>query len=419
MITSKAGEPVNIHYTIESPQNRNSGADGASRSILAMTKPAMLGVGILALGTLAVGLFGMFRVPGLEEQIKELEQEIDRLTVEIDELSVENDRYETLNQDLNATLQDLIQINEDLNETATKLENQVEILDAAVDNLTDTKNALEEEAKTLTELNLQLNETQDNLETELDRLEIVNKTWTETNQNLTASTELLSAELTTLETINDNLTTTVQDLNSSIVQLEAENERLDAVIVDLQVVNQYFDATSQNLSQDLSEVQSALQSSIELNRVNTFKGLFNVYNDATTQWSCRNDDFFGTQDFYTPTANQANSVVAQSGVAALQQVLAVIDDRMLRYMCLDIDNFDLFMTYDFNSTLTHEQARNAIPFDAIESATVSYGTNAIQYYGLPNCDEGCVVTPEEWEEASFDCTNLAAPYQWTDPRTAT
>ena len=41
-----------------------------------MTKPAMMGVGLLALRTMTVGFSSIFRVPSLEEQIQELEAEL-------------------------------------------------------------------------------------------------------------------------------------------------------------------------------------------------------------------------------------------------------------------------------------------------------------------------------------------------------
>lgn len=411
---------MNINYTIEtSSSNKNgTGAAQASRSILAMSKPAMMGVGILAVGTVALGLFDLFRVPGLEEQIRELTAEIDRLETEITVLSNENDRYEELNQDLNETLQDLVVLNEELNETATDLEFQVAELDATVDNLTDTKNNLEKERDTLTELNENLNQTQLDLELELVRLDLLNETWTATNQNLTASTEILATQVTQLEIIHDDLTNSTTTLNETVTSLQVENERLGLLVADLQVVSGYFNATNQDLSStQLSDVQDALESSITLNRVNTFAGLYNYYNDMTTQWGCRNDDFFGSLDFYTPTSNQQASVVEQSGEGALDALLSVIEQRMLRHMCLSVDNLDLFVTYNANPTLTHDEGRLLVSLNDVESAVQTYGINAMAYYGLPNCDDNtdCVITQEEWEAASFDCTNLI-PYSWIDPR---
>ena len=418
MATVKAGEPVNINYTINTPQNNNSG--NASRSVLAMTKPAMMGVGLLALGTMAVGLFSMFRVPGLEEQIRELEAEVDRLEEEIDVLEVQNDRFEILNQNLNETLMDLVAINEDLNETATKLEDQVDLLDAEVTTLNETRNDLETEKDRLTQSNEDLKQLQVNLEIELLRLETLNESWTETNQDLEASTALLSEELDELEAINTDLTATTNELNETVNTLEAENERLDSLVTDLGVVNEYFVATSVEVSETLQEVQAALDNSITQNRVLARRNLANYYDDVKQQWRCRNDDFFsppqGETNFYEPdNPNQDLSIVDQSGLDALNGVFQVVDTRMLQLMCLDRTNFELYVTFTFFPALSHEDGLLEVSYNNIVSAVQSYGDDAMVHYGLPICGVGCEVTQSDWEDASFDCNNVPS-YSFIDPR---
>ena len=409
-----SGDGTNINYTIHTP-NQSSGAGAASRSILAMSKPAMMGVGFLALGTLAVGLFSAFRVPGLEEQIRDLEAEIDILESEIDELTVQNDRFEELNGELNDTLLELEELNDQLNETATKLKQEVDTLEEEVDQLEDTKNDLDKEKDTLTQLNQDLITTQQLLEVQLEDLERVNQTMTETNQNLTATTDALSAEVQQLEETNTVLTETTQALNDTVTDLRQQNDRLEEVVADLEVVQEYFNATSQDLSQQLSEVQTALDSSITQNRENTFSKLFNFYDDVRLQWDCRNQDFFADEAFYNPLQNHANSIVEQSGEQALNNLLSTIELRMMRYMCLDRENFSRFMTFTFDNTIPHEDALLLVTYDHVETTVTSYSDAALRYYGLPDCGVECEISPSVWETASFDCTNLDQPYRWSEP----
>lgn len=395
---------VNVNYTVTTQSSTEVVA--ATRSILSMSKPAMMGVGLLALGTIAVGLFTAFRVPGLQEQIVALTNQVDRLETQIVVLKGENDRYETLNADLNHTLSDLLVINGDLNQTAGQLQQQVDGLNSTVNNLTSVRDDLQFEKDRLVQVGQGFQVTKDQLNDQLGKLQALNKTWTDTISNLTSSNQKLGAQVSSLQGTNIRLANVTDSLNSSLADLDKQNQRARELVSNLTVVSQYFSATGVSLTDNFNQVLTALQNNILLSRANTFASLNAHYSNLISSWRCNEGTlWYDKQFFQYPNTSIAST---PNGLQLLADVLKEVNTRMLTELCLNNDNFNAFLQKFTGKAITQ------VSYSDVKAAVQAYGDLAKGFYGLPIPGSAPykVITEQQWESSSFDCQLLPSKYIW-------
>eukprot|EP00522_Entomoneis_paludosa_P018097 CAMPEP_0172443508 /NCGR_PEP_ID=MMETSP1065-20121228/3760_1 /TAXON_ID=265537 /ORGANISM="Amphiprora paludosa, Strain CCMP125" /LENGTH=416 /DNA_ID=CAMNT_0013193773 /DNA_START=274 /DNA_END=1524 /DNA_ORIENTATION=+ len=399
-----AGEPININVETNNVRPSNTGSN-FGRAALAVSKPAMIGAGILALGTAALGVFDIFRMPGLEEQIKDLEEQVDRLEVEVDRLSEENDRFEELNEDLKESLGDLASINRELNETATELEEQVELLNNTVANLSDITDELVANGEEFETLNQELNQTQQDLETEIVELQVLEANLTELNQELANHTVELQIQVFQLTNVTTGLEESVTELEGTVQNVTAANALLGRAVDDLTTVTQYMESVHDGFDDSFETVAVGLNNTIKATRANVFLNLFSYYNDIIGQWTCRNRDLF--QDY--PFWDFPTEPILDSGLVALGELSATLNNRMLKLMCLTLTDFEQYL-------VASEGPIDTVSYDAYTRAAINYGGFALTHYGLPvgTCVDGVdCVTAEEWEDGGFECENVEQ-YRWAD-----
>lgn len=393
--TAGGSEPLNINYTVQTESRPNS---NVGRTAMSLTRPAMMGAGLLALGTAALGIFDIFRVPGLQEQIEDLENEIDRLEVEIDRLSYENDRFEQLNQDLNESLADLVILNDALNETATELETQVTKLNVTVGNLSDTADQLTANGEYLQELNVELNQTQASLRVQIELLNELEANYTVLNEDLEQSNELLAQEVDNLENVTEDLQDSIDDLEDEVLRLSVNNAALDRAVTDVTAIAEFMTAEGLDTSTDFDALQTGLNNSIILGRVSLFVEIDTFFaNIQETSWKCRNEDIFFGEDWLSEN-------VAMGPLTILDMTKTILIPRMLDLMCLDGDDFSQFLNDQpgftlFNATYTNYQ-----------KAVGDYHSLAMKHYGFDTCPEGddCL-TEQDWFDASYECSSLPPP----------
>jgi len=388
---------MNINYNVQTQAQSNG---NVGRSAMALTRPAMMGAGLLALGTAALGIFDIFRMPGLEEQIRDLEEEIDRLEVEVVRLSFQNDRFEELNGLLNESLTDLVILNDQLNDTATELEVQVDALNNTVANISNTADELTANGEYFEELNGELNQTQQALEAEIVKLQVLEENYTDTNAQLINRTQELSVEVRELSNITTGLGESIVELETQVETLTDSNDRLDQAVTDLTTVTQYMDEYFADYDATLIEVGTELNNTIANNRAGVFLELEGYYRDIVTQWNCRNDDLFDDYLFW----QNKSTPISESGSIAFGALTTVLDARMLRPMCLSVLNFEKYLR-------DTEGPLDQVTYNNFESSAGSYGNLAIKHYDLPfgSCthdDYDDCVSATEWEEGAFECKNV-------------
>lgn len=400
--TGGGAEPINVNYTVQT-ENRPSSA-GASKLALTATRPAMIGAGVLALGTVALGIFDIFRVPGLQQQIEDLEEQVDLLEVQVVRLSVENDRFEQLNEELMEQVDVLGELNDELNETATELEFQVNALNNTVTNLSETSTMLIATGEEFEKLNSELNQTQQDLRVEIEELQILESNLTELNSVLLNNTEELANEVDELQNVTSGLQESVNDLEDQVQIISESNAFLAQAVDDLNTVTEYVNAAFGGFNDDLATVVAALNSSTVSTREGVFRSLLAYYRDVVTFWDCRNDDLFGNFPFF----QDQSSPILDSGLGPFGDLVSTLDERMLSIMCLDRIDFQAYLTAE-------EGPLDTTSYDDFLRAAGNYGQLAIEHYGLPvgMCPEGSTdcVTASEWEEGGFECENVAQ-YRW-------
>lgn len=359
------------------------------------------------------------QVASLKDQVKKLGAEVDRLEMQVDEL-------ELLIADLNATVYDLsrevtdLQVENDKLETqnailaeandafgnqTAELQEQIDILQSTVSNLTLANEALKEEATNLALLNeelanmtVALNETNAELTAQVDNLTAVNEELVESNEALTNQTQELQATLGELVLEFDEAYETVVELQDEAAILREENDRLSNLTENLATILSFLEETNQDADLTVDQLASQLEEQITNNRRLVLENLQNTLTQRTQTWNCDYVSAFSGSDF----AADAN-IAIPSG--SYDSVMDYVETRVLTDLCLDRSDFELYLSVNFMPN------GDGLTSSELVSGVSMYTSDALDHY-FPDSGEGGV-TPEEWAEASYDCSNLPGELKYT------
>lgn len=385
--------PTPQKITFEHNVKTNGARSGGAGLLLGMTKPALGIATLLILGAGGAAAYGWFQIPGLSSQIQELEAQVAVLSGEIDRLSAENDRYESLNNELNETVAEFRDLNNDLNGTVTELAGISGGLNYTNLELINRVKELVVENENYSRLNQDLNNTASRLASEVSFFEAtLTKLVLENGalSNLTGALEGLTSELGSL-TASQNETLT--EIYGVLDGLSSENDRLQSLNSNLVTIVSFLNDTSLGLDNSLQQITGFLADQIAANKALVSESLENTYRQRVQSWDCDYRDFFRGESF----ASDFNLVITD-----LNSVVDYVDERVLSEICLDEADFERF--------LLEEYPEGVNSFRLIRGVSI-YTTKALDFF-FPEANE-TGVTPEEWAEASYDCQKLQASFALT------
>lgn len=378
-----------------------------------LLKPSVLAAGIIFLLTGGTAFFftRWLSIPGLNEQIErlqaevnglefqvdELEEQVDRLGVEVDRLgdevtrlAVENDRFAELNKELEANVAAYTLENQRLNQSLAEYADLNLQLDDSVDQLRLINELLEERNTEYASLNGDLNITTLQLGLQIDRLEGIAGNLTASNRELRELNSELSDETTKLADIKDNLNDTVTLLGEEVNNLSVENARLASLNGALTLLASFLNETAVGIQGTYEDITNFLTEQITAYRVLALETLQNLYMQKVSRWDCDFFQYFMTKPFAT---DHSQSI----GEDDYLNVLEYVDERILSELCLDPEDFELYLEARFASP-------QQITTNQLVSTVSSYTSDALQFY-FPSGDS-TGLSSLDWTEAGFSCGNL-------------
>jgi len=358
--------------------------------LLGMTKPALAIVGMLILGTGTAAAFGWFQIPGLSTQIEELEAQVAALSGEINRLSAENDRYEHLNKELNQTVAEFRDLNNDLNATVTELEGISDGLNITKIELFKRVQELTAENEKYSDMNQELNNTAVRLAQEVDFFEAAIAKLVLENGALANLTEGLEGLTTELGTLTNEQNKTLFGIYDVLYGLTSENNRLESLNKDLVRIVGFLNETSLGLDDSLQQVTDFLTDQIAANQVLALASLENTFRQRVLSWDCAYRDYFREQAF-----GQDFNVL----ITNVTGVVDYVDERVLSELCLDKVEFEEYLRQEYPEGLNSFRLMRGVD---------DYTTKALDYY-FPEVNE-TGIAPEAWAEASYDCQKLQSSF---------
>ena len=343
-------------------------------------------------------------VDRLEAQVDELEKLISDFNVtvvelsgEVSELQVENDKLETQNAilaDANGTFG---------NQTAD-LQKEIDYQKGIVSNLTLENEVLKEEVFNLevlngelTNLTQSLNETNIELAARADNLTAVNNELVESNEALRNQTEVLQANLGELVLEFDAAYENLVELQDEVAVLQEENDRLGNLTESLGAILSFLEETNQDADLTVDQLASQLEEQITNSRRLVLENLQNTMKQRTQSWNCDYiNEFAGssfTQDYNVPIPG-----------GDYDSVMDFVESRVLTDLCLDRSAFELYLSVNFMPS------GDGLTSNELISGMALYTSAALNYYFPDSVETG--LAPEEWAEASYDCSNLPTERQY-------
>eukprot|EP00526_Cylindrotheca_closterium_P012275 CAMPEP_0113609422 /NCGR_PEP_ID=MMETSP0017_2-20120614/4481_1 /TAXON_ID=2856 /ORGANISM="Cylindrotheca closterium" /LENGTH=458 /DNA_ID=CAMNT_0000518235 /DNA_START=107 /DNA_END=1483 /DNA_ORIENTATION=+ /assembly_acc=CAM_ASM_000147 len=380
------------HHVKSSKGRKGFGGDllwGISKPVLSITI-----LFLVAAGAAAYLLNGWLGLPALNEEIERLEMQVNHLSHEVTRLGYENDRYAALNVQLNNTVGELSNLTVSLNSSVVELESVSGSLNETNQALTEEVNELTSQNQNYAELNTNLNSTALYLTAEVESLKI-------TLAHLVSENNALSNTTMALESIRDHLNNLTIEQNETLMELQAtldsfteENDRLEDLNTDLVSILGFLNETSLGIDTSLSQITDFLSNQIVASEVLVLENLENTMRQRIGNWDCDYRDVFREQNY---------GVDFSAPITERNRVLDYVDGRVLSELCLNRDDFDSYLTFQFPEGLTSYRLFRGV---------VEYTSKALDFY-FPEEDEIGLSTTA-WSDAAYACKNLRTNFRWSE-----
>lgn len=385
---------VVIEHKIKDSNNKGGSRSGVGGcgTYMCLLKPLLLFLFLATILAGAASVYGwLFKFPDLNKQVRALESEISRL-------ESENDRYERLNNQLNITVDDLEDVRDDLNGTAAELEGVASALNTTKDQIVLVIEELKESNEAYAEYNqgLQANVAQLGGEVAFFK---------EALEELSAEHSILKTTTTALQDLANTFSSTtieqgetVAVLKETLEAFQAENDRLEDFNEKLESGLNYLNETLfangnivESSAATLSDISEALGERVQQQQRSTLQQLEISYRQLLTAWDCDYRDVFRSEPF----GQDFDAVI--SGVPLPADVRTYLDDRVLSRMCLDLQDFEEYLSSTVAGGVTSNQLIRAV---------VLYTEDAMQYFF-----DGSEIPMSEWIDAGFRCDLLESPFE--------
>ena len=363
-MASSAGASPRSNITIDHQVTTNTNSRGsATRGVLlGMSKPvfALVAATVLATSGSAAWFFTEWlSIPGLKDQIHALETEVNRLESQVNRLEGQVDR----------------------------LSEEVDFLAHENDRFSDLNTQLNHTTHEYQQLNGQLNASTLQLSTLNDELNYSNTVFAELNAQLSTQNQAYA------------------EMNSQLNQTQQE---LSALNQDLVSIVSFLNDTSSNLQRNFGSLLDFLAEKIGVNRFLVLEATKNTYLQRIQNWDCGYRDYFFTHNF----VRNGNLPIQDDGTnntTDVSDVLAYVDDQLLSSVCLNRTDLEFYLATTVSSLGT-------ITSNELIQGVSRYVTLAMEYDfpGLKATGGGeDSIRSEEWEEAAYQCSNLARPFLWS------
>lgn len=342
----------------------------------------------------------------LQTSTSDLIFEVQRLRLLEAELSDNVNNFKDENAELSASVVDLNEQNQIMNESNKQYAASNSELSKMVRNLKDSVDDLSSENLFFTEHNRELKIVTIDLKNETDRLVIEVNDLTRQREQIQSTVGDLSIENSKLSASNINLADRISDLQNEVNQLSNATSRLETANDELKTVVGFLDETADNLDASYEATTLFLSQQIVVYRAAVIGDIKNTYYFRLTNWDCGYRDFFGDPlefgaDFDIPIPDQILK----------ENVLDYIGARVLDDMCLEMSDFSayLFGNADIAEVMN---TKTKMTTNQLMEAVHSYVEVAMDYYfpyniGNKGTQERAGLTDEDWAAAAYDCQNLA------------
>ena len=332
------------------------------------------------------------------DDVLKLEQEIDRLEDANGVLADQLVEYDRINDRLNASIQELRDQNVILSENNDRYEELNGQLNSSIADLAEQNEILAEQVDIYTNLNTQLNNTSQELTEQVDRLEGEVDELSNQNDRLEGLVETLSNETDALDQLNDQLETNVANLEDQIDELSDENDRLESLTDDLQVVASFLNDTASNLNEAYEDIAATLAEQITTNRVLVLESLQNTYHQRVMNWDCAFYDTFALEEFVQGDGSSGSTGNVAIPDNKMNDVMGYVEDRVLNDLSLN--------TQDFVEYMENRYPNQDITTNRLLTSVQRYTWYALDYYFPEFSDNEEGLTPIDWANASYECSNL-------------
>mmetsp|Transcript_14909 Transcript_14909/g.22765 ORF Transcript_14909/g.22765 Transcript_14909/m.22765 type:complete len:560 (+) Transcript_14909:214-1893(+) len=381
-------------------------------------KPIIAIILLLVSGSAAYLLSEFFTIPGLKTQVDRLEEqntilktqinrlegqvdrlegEVDELAREVDRLANETDRLTLINQSLNQTAIEFSFQNDRLNSSLVYYQELNTDLYNTVSDLQDSVITLEGTVEEYIQTNDDLNQTVLSLGEEVNALDQLNDQLYERNTELWIFVNRLANETAELSLMNSQLNSTVLEFQTEIVDMTNEIDRLDNLTQNLGTMVSFLNETSLSIDSSMDTFVDGVANQITSSRVMAMGSLENFYRQRRSVWNCDFREYFFLEPFVSVDRD------APIGEASYPEVLEYLQDKVLDDMCLDATNFEVYLTEYIDSEIPSD-----VSFNQLQRAVGSYTDEAMQYYF-----ESDSIQPATWAEANFKCDNLLSSLLFT------
>lgn len=375
-----------------------------------LKKPLIGLLVVLLFGTTALLSFKWLEIPGLNEQIQRLEAQVQNLTLQVDRLEEQVDR-------LGGEVDRLEEENDRLEENIAQLKENLDNYEDQNKQLNDTLQEYEEIINDLNETVHEFREQNEELQEQLDNFE-------DLNDDLNSTAQELAKQVDRLEDVVEDLQEANEILNEIIDQLSNETDALSDLNADLS-------ETVQQLNQTVAELSNQVDRLQKLN--DHLETLVSFFDETATDMKETYEEFAA---YLAEQITAYRKLVMQTlenifiqrltmwdcdfrsyflaepftqdrrqpiGSEAYPKVLDYVEERVLSELCLSTRDFELYVQAQFG-------VPSNLTVTQLTTAVAVYSSNALEYYFPDGGDSGLNTTV--WAESGYDCSKLSSDHRY-------
>lgn len=330
-------------------------------------------------------------VYGLKRQIARLEEEVTILDAHIEDLQIEVNRLEDVTEDLSILNTNLENSVVDLGNTVADYADLHDDFDINLVEQNELNLALNESLEIAKELNAALDKSTKDLNNSYNTISDINNELSETIENTKELNDQLKVTTDQISKTDGTLSNRVDELRVENSELEDSNLNLQETNDNLLAVLSYIEEAGNDFDDSFKSMMNVLGSSINKNREYVLKDLEISYEMKYENWLC--DGVFENR---FRDREWINDRALSIGTSDYSSVLAYLDANLFGELCIVSENFNFFVS---NDSFINTNQPSSISFSELISAIERYSTELMNYYFQ-------VLSDEVWVEAEYECEKL-------------
>ena len=245
--------------------------------------------------------------------------------------------------------------------------------------------------------NIKLNQTVISLDNSINQLKKANQNLTESVDNLATENTKLSANIQNLTTENQRFEKSVDNLQGEVLNFTDQVQNLQRLNNDLITIVSFVNETGNDSSRTLSQVTGELARQITENRRILLQTKENTYKRLTSNFECRFDSRFSSSAF-------VQNKDVPIGPSEYPDVITWTNETHLSEVCANMTDFEIFLANDPEINYDGNPPPVDISSNQLIVGYYKYNTALLGHY-FPDAGEPGL-TINDWTAANFSCDFL-------------